>query len=85
MATNNMLLVLEIKNALENRSYAGLATIVSETNAPSAKKAWFIRFLADLAIVNGKQVQAQHLVEIRFPRIMTPMIRRRYRAMLACG
>jgi hypothetical protein len=72
----------EIKECLRIGSFAGMATIATESVKDRRDRKFMIRTAASLAIICGSKPQAKHLVAVRYPRLMTKVIRHHYRQMI---
>jgi len=73
--------VREIVNCLRIHSFVGAATIIAEENLPERFKRLLIRSYAEMAIAAGARLQAEHLLVVRYARMMTQRIRRKFAAM----
>lgn len=79
--TTEDLFQIELAACLKDGTYAGAATIAAETLGRCERSIDLIRGYALMAIKAGSFLQAQHLVVVRFPDIMTDDIRHEFRRM----
>ena len=71
----------EIKECLRIRTFVAMTTIAIEEVKDRRDRKFMIRTAAQLAIICGDKLNAEHLVVKRFPKLMTKEIQRQYRRM----